>query len=276
LSDTSFRIPRSEFRIHHSSLPLIIGHRGASAHAPENTLVAFTRAFEAGADGIEFDVRLARDRVPVVIHDVDLRRTALMKGSVAHLSSIELGRTDVGTWFNHRHPSRARAEFAGAVVPTLSQVFEMFGRNALLYVEMKCAARETCALAAEVAKLVRSHSVIDRVIVKSFTLDAIKEIKRVNPSIRTAALFERKLSSPVPSARRLIEGALACGADELSLQRTLASRRILFEAMRRNLKTIVWTVDDPAWIERARRDGVHALITNDPAMMRDAMDNQEP
>jgi glycerophosphoryl diester phosphodiesterase len=251
-----------------SPSPLIIGHRGASAHAPENTLIAFARAFEAGADGIELDVRLARDRVPVVIHDADLHRTALRDGAIAALSSIELSNVDVGAWFNKRHPARARAEFAGASVPTLSKVFELYGRDRLLYVEMKCEAREINALASEVAALIASHSVIDCVVVKSFTLDAIREIKRLNPSIRTAALFERKLTRPAPSPRRIIEQALACGADELSLQRTLASERILNEATRRGLKTIVWTVDDPGWIERARRHGVHALITNDPALMR--------
>ena len=235
---------------------------------PENTLVAFARALEAGADGIEFDVRLARDLVPVVIHDADLRRTALRDGAVAALSSIELSKVDVGAWFNGRHPSRAREEFRGATVPTLSEVFETYGSDRLLYVEMKCEAREMNALATAVADLIGSHSVIERVVVKSFMLDAIKEIKRLNPSISTAALFERKLTRPAPSPRRIIEQALACGADELSLQRTLASRRILDAALRRGLQTIVWTVDDPAWIERARRDGVHALITNDPALMR--------
>jgi len=71
------------------SNPFIIGHRGASAHAPENTLAAFDLAFDAGADGIEFDVRLARDGVPVVIHDATLKRTALREGSVESLTSLE-------------------------------------------------------------------------------------------------------------------------------------------------------------------------------------------
>jgi glycerophosphoryl diester phosphodiesterase len=68
-------------------MPLIIGHRGASALAPENTLAAFERAMRDGADGIEFDVRLARDAVPVVIHDAGLRRTGLREGEVESLTS---------------------------------------------------------------------------------------------------------------------------------------------------------------------------------------------
>lgn len=255
-----------------SHAPLIIGHRGASAHAPENTLRAFARAFEAGADGIEFDVRLACDRVPVVIHDADLRRTGLRDGLVARLSSTELSAVDVGSWFNLRAPSRARAEFVGAPVPTLSQVFELYGEAGTLYVEMKCDVQEASALAAEVVRLIRAHALTERVVVKSFTLDAIKEVKRLDQGIRTAALFERKLTRPAPSARRIIEEALGCGADELSLQRTLCSTRILREALQRGLKTVAWTIDDPAWIERARRDQLHALITNDPALMRSALD----
>src|SRR5262245_8945252 len=80
--------------------PLIIGHRGASAAAPENTLTAFAQAVALGADGIELDVRLARDGVPVVIHDASLHHTAGRKTRVAHLTSPELTEIDVGSWFN--------------------------------------------------------------------------------------------------------------------------------------------------------------------------------
>ena len=71
-------------------MPLIIAHRGASAHAPENTLAAFRRAVEAGADGIELDVRLARDGVAVVFHDSSLKRTAGRDDKLAHYTSSEL------------------------------------------------------------------------------------------------------------------------------------------------------------------------------------------
>jgi len=83
--------------------PLIIAHRGASARAPENTLAAFQMAIDAGAEGVEFDVRLAKDDVPVVIHDHDLKRVGSLNERVASLTSNELGRIDVGSWFNHRY-----------------------------------------------------------------------------------------------------------------------------------------------------------------------------
>jgi glycerophosphoryl diester phosphodiesterase len=255
------------------SSPLIIGHRGASAVAPENTLAAFERAMIDGADGIEFDVQLARDRVPVVIHDPTLRRTGLREGSIAALSSSELSRIDVGTWFNLRHPSLASPAYSNERIITLARVFELMKeRKATLYVEMKCNASESDALAAEVAQLVRAHSLIDTVVVESFTHEAIARIKQLAPEIRTAALFEPKLSLPLPSARRIIESAIRVGADEIALHRSLATRRLTEAAGRRNLRTVVWTVDSPAWVKRARDFGVHAIITNTPAQMRARLD----
>src|SRR5262245_20012933 len=102
--------------------PLIIAHRGDSIHAPENTLAAIRAAVEAGADGVEFDVRLAKDGVPVVIHDASLKRVAGVDLKVADLTSAELGTIDVGSWFNARRPRRAKPEYSRERVPTMAQV----------------------------------------------------------------------------------------------------------------------------------------------------------
>ncbi|MBD0371606.1 MAG: hypothetical protein ICV60_12270 [Pyrinomonadaceae bacterium] len=253
---------------HASNFPLIIGHRGAAAVAPENTIISFKRAVADGADGIEFDVRLARDQVPVVIHDPTLRRTALREGAIAALSSTELRETDAGTWFNLRFPALAREDYAHATIPTLAEVFELFHEsNALLYVEMKCTEAESSAIAARVAELIEEHEIIDRVVVESFTLSAIAWMKRIAPAIRTAALFEPKLMPP-PSMGRMMRLAEECRADELALHRLLATRRVTREAAARGMNVVVWTVDNPAWLERARRYGIHAVITNNPAAMK--------
>ncbi|MGI8836406.1 MAG: glycerophosphodiester phosphodiesterase [Pyrinomonadaceae bacterium] len=103
--------------------PLIIGHRGASAVAPEITLVAFSLALQDGADGIEFDVRLSRDRVPVVIHDANLKRTGQSARLVGDLTAAELQQCKVCSWFS---PVQAEnTQFVGTV-PTLAQVFDLF------------------------------------------------------------------------------------------------------------------------------------------------------
>src|SRR5207253_1739431 len=127
---------------HMPTYPLILGHRGASAVAPENTLAAFSRAISDGADGIEFDVRLSRDHVPVVIHDATLNRTGLIDRLVCELTAKELGEVDVGHWFAARGQTGAQS-FAGEKLPTLAQIFEIFStKTGVLYVEMKCSAGE--------------------------------------------------------------------------------------------------------------------------------------
>jgi len=180
---------------------LIIGHRGASAIAPENTLVAFDVALQGGADGIEFDVRLARDRVPVVIHDRTLLRTVQIYGDVASYDSTLLSKFYAGAWFNEQNPERAIEGFEWERIPTLAQVFERYGAHHL-YVEMKCEEPSRRAeLARAVVGLMREHGLAERVVVKSFEHDSLGEVKRLDPEIRTAALFGRSWPRPlVPTA----------------------------------------------------------------------------
>ncbi|MDQ2974509.1 MAG: hypothetical protein M3R69_03745 [Acidobacteriota bacterium] len=252
-----------------ASNPLILGHRGASAIAPENTLAAFARAIRDGADGVEFDVRLSRDRVAVVIHDASLRRTGLKEVSVSELPSAELQGIDVGSWFDRsgRNPNQS---FAAEKLPTLAQVFEFFSSNGgLLYVEMKGDVTEGSALAAAVARAVHEFQIAERVVVESFDLAAIAEIKRIDSGIRTAALFEPRLSRPISTLRRLkmVDLALSHGADEIALHHTLVAPRMVEKAKREGLEVVLWTVDDRNWIARARAFGIKALIANDPGVM---------
>ena len=254
--------------------PLIIGHRGAAALAPENTVVAFERALTDGAAGVELDVRLAGDGVPVVIHDATLRRTGLCEGLVAKMTSRELGQTDVGSWFNSSHPRLAEAEYNRQVVPTLAQVFELFSkrsnRSALIYVEMKTDKAEDTfvELAAAVVQLVNHRRIRSRVVVVSFNLKAIAQIKRIDLGIATGALFEPR-RNPVKTIRKhpMITAALDCGADQILLHRLIATRRLVDLAAENDLLPVVWTVDDSKCIRRATSLGVHALITNNPGLI---------
>ena len=252
-----------------SSGPLILGHRGASALAPENTLAAFSRAISGGADGIEFDVRLSRDAVPVVIHDATLKRTGLIDRPVSALTAGELREIDVGSWFAG-HAQDPKASFLGQGVPMLAQVFELFSaNNGLLYIEMKCDQDEGPLLAAEVVRLTRDARMAQRVVVESFDHAAIIAVKKIDSGIRTAALFEPKLSRPISTVRRfkMVDTALGVGADEIALHNTLAAGRVVETARQAGLEVVVWTVDDPVWIARARALDIKALIANDPASM---------
>lgn len=251
------------------SLPLIIGHRGASAIAPENTMAAFREAIAVGSDGIEFDVRLTRDGVPVVIHDSSLNRTAGLPQRIADLSWSELKNVDVGSWFA-RKKNLPPGSFANESVPSLDELFTLFESNNLtLCLEMKCdSLAEYAPLAEACCRLIEEHGLKDRVIVECFKLAALGILKRLDAEIKTAALFEPSFSTPsVLLDQSVITQATAVGASYLALHYRLARQSLVDKAKLAGLKVALWTVDDPAWIERAQAMGIEALITNDPAAM---------
>jgi glycerophosphoryl diester phosphodiesterase len=215
-------------------------------------------------------VRLARDGVPVAIHDATLQRTGVHKEAVASMTAKQLGKVDVGSWFNRAHPRHVREEFARERVPTLDQVFRFFqDRDARLYVEMKLRADEGFVdLTQAVAQLIKEHKLHSRVVTVSFDLAAIAQIKQIDPVIRTGALFEPKSDlTTVVRKQRMIKAAIDHCANEILLHRSIATRSAVRMAAETDLPVVIWTVDDPKWIDRARRLGIHVLITNDPARM---------
>jgi glycerophosphoryl diester phosphodiesterase len=221
--------------------PLIIGHRGASAVAPENSMAAFEAAIAAGADGIEFDVRLSRDSVPVIIHDDTLQRTHGLRRRVVDLTAEEL--RSVG-------------------VPSLRDLFELMSQNDLiLCLEIKGSSPE---LAERCCGLVREFSFEERVIVECFDLKVIEKIR----TLKTAALFEPRIYTD----QIVIDRSMKVGASVLALHYRLARPSLVEKAKLAGLRVVVWTVDDPAWVTRAQSMGVEAVITNDPAMMIEASD----
>jgi glycerophosphoryl diester phosphodiesterase len=253
---------------HPESVPLIIGHRGASGRAPENTMASFDLAFQDSADGIEFDVRLARDGVPVCIHDASLLRTAQIEYTVEEFDSDVLSKFYAGEWFNQRYPMFARAAFARERIPTLAEVFERYGAHHL-YVEMKCEdASRRAELARAVVALTREHGLTQRVVVKSFEHDSLVEVKRVAPEIRTAALFGRSWPRPLVPTAKIIAEAEACGADEISLHRSLLRKATVEAAHRRGFEVVVWTANSSVMLRRAVFLNLRAVITDHPRYMK--------
>lgn len=259
-----------------SRSPLIIAHRGASAHAPENTLAAIRLAIDHGADGVEFDVRLARDGVPVVIHDETLDRTAERPGQVCRLTSEELSRLDAGSWFNKRYPKRADPGFARETIPTLAAALGLCEHFAgPTYIELKCGPAEVKPLTASVCDVIRHLPFLSRIIVKSFDLAAVAELRGLLPSVQTAALFEPSITTVLRRRRHLIAMAREAGAGQLSLHTSLATTKLVQLAGDAGMRVTVWTTDDPRWIARCRQRRIGALITNDPATLVEHADRAE-
>lgn len=203
-------------------------------------MAAFKAAIAKGADGVEFDVRLSRDGVPVIIHDDTLQRTHGLRRRVGDLTAEELRAVNV---------------------PSLRDLFELMSHNDLiLFLEIKGSSAE---LADRCCQLVREFAFEERVIVECFDLNVLKLV-----DLRTAALFESRIYTD----RNLIGRALKVGASVLALHHRLAKPQLVEQAKLAGLRVVVWTVDDPVWIERARSLGIEAVITNHPAMMIEASD----
>jgi glycerophosphoryl diester phosphodiesterase len=248
--------------------PLIIAHRGASALAPENTLAAFQKAISAGADGIEFDVRLAKDGVPIVFHDFGLKRICRREGRVSDFSAAELGKLDAGTWFNIRNPRKADEKFCKEIIPTFAQLLDFLkSYTGLLYVEMKCREPEVAPLVEAVCRGIEKSAFLPQVKLCSFKLKAIALAKKILPEVKTAALFEPKINTILRGKSRLLEKAESYGADELSLHYSLATKKMIEKAKQKGFPVTIWTADSPAWVKRAIDLGIDAIITNDPARL---------
>ncbi len=248
--------------------PLIIAHRGASALAPENTLAAFQKAITDGAEGIEFDVRLSKDGIVVVFHDAALERLTAQKNLVSSLTAEELKKIDVGSWFNERKPNHSNDDFSGERIPTLSQLLEFLKDfKGLIYIELKCRKSETEKLAKAVCEVISDSPLLSNIIVKSFQLEVIPQIRRFCPKVKTAALFAPKIMTILRKEKRLVKIAHELGADMISVHFSLATRKLIKKAEKRNLPVTIWTADNPRWVKRAFDLGLFALITNNPALL---------
>ena len=250
------------------NLPLIIAHRGASALAPENTLAAFRRAIADGAEGIEFDVRLTKDGVPVVFHDAKLKRIVGCDSRVVELTAAELQRFDAGSWFNRAFPEKANAVFTNEIVPTLAEVLDFLADfKGLIYIELKGKDAEIPALVRAVCRQIKNSALLPQIIVKSFKLASIPEIRLFCPQATTAALFAPKIMNILRKEKYLLKIAKSLGADQVSVHYSLATRHLTEKAAALNLPVTIWTTDHPRWIRRARKLCLRAVITNDPAKL---------
>jgi glycerophosphoryl diester phosphodiesterase len=157
------------------SQPVIFAHRGASAHAPENTLAAFELALAQNADAVELDVKLSADGQVIVIHDSTVDRTTNGHGKVQNMTLAEIKALDAGSFFS--------SNFAGEKIPTLEEVFETLGQRAFINIELKNHKRHGEDLVQDVCMLVKKHQMQKWVMFSSFFPDALYKAHSYLPSV---------------------------------------------------------------------------------------------
>lgn len=226
--------------------PLVIAHRGASGSAPENTLAAFRRAAELGADMIELDVQLTRDGEVVVIHDATLERTTNGSGPVRERTLAELRRLDAGGWF--------ATGFRGERVPTLREVLAAV--PLAVNVELKPCGDD--GLEARALSVVESAGALGRVVFSSFEDSALERLRVCSATATLAVLWEY---APIPEAVRRAERV---AARALHLRKEAATPEALADLTAAGLAVRVWTVNEPADFDRLAAAGVDGIFSDFP------------
>lgn len=243
---------------------LNIGHRGAAGEAPENTLASFDLALRRGADGIELDVHLSSDRVPVVIHDSRLERTTSGGGLISNLPVSVLRRLDAGSWFNRRYPARANNRYAGLKIPTLAEVLKWVRkRNCLAFIEIKQSKLRYPGIEEKVLEEIYRAGAASLSTVISFDFPTLERVRQLDARIALGLDFSRPLLA--------LRSATSIGAAVLLPHWALATRRFIRRARRAGFRVIVWDVNPPVLMRRKILDGVDGIITSHPGRLAEVL-----
>lgn len=225
-------------------------HRGASGYAPENTLEAFRKAVEMGADGVELDVQLTKDAQVVVIHDESIDRVSNGSGRVEDYTLEELKKFN----FNKTHP-----EYEWASIPTLEEVLELLKDTALtVNIELKTGVCFYDGIEEKVLKIVKERSMKERIIYSSFNHYSVMKIKELDSGARTGFLDMDGIVDVAGYGKRQ-------GVDALHPWIYHLQQPGYMDAARKNgLAVHVWTVNSEEDMKRMFELGVDAVITNYP------------
>lgn len=236
------------------SFPAVHGHRGASGVAPENTLVAFRRAIQMGADALEMDLQLTKDGIVVILHDETLERTTDRPGRLADLTLDEVKRADAGV-------PKAGA-FAGERIPTLAEVIRLVqaesGRRVRLNLELKYHLDRRLAPAPDLERhaiaVLREHDFVSQVLIQSFHHAVLPRVKALEPRIPTGTLVNSREypSDPVALVRRH-------GADYFAPEFRAVREADVAALHAAGIPVVTWTVNETADMQRLLAFGVGRL-----------------
>lgn len=242
--------------------PLVIAHRGDSAHRPENTLASFASALEAGAQLVELDVQATRDGVPVVLHDPTLDRTTTGRGPVREKSLVEVRALSAG------YPARFGDAYAGERVPTLAEALAFLRGRARVMVEIKGESvgdDAEAGIEARTVAEVRKAGMVGEVAFLSFDRRALLRCREQAPEIPRGHLFYRAAVDEV------LRGVREAACDIVMPEKGMLADELCARVKQEGRKLGTWVVDDPEELRALERFGLYGVATNRPGVLLEAL-----
>lgn len=246
---------------------MIVGHRGASYDAPENTLAAFQEAWRQGADGVEGDFYLTKDQQIVCIHDKDSLRTGGKKLSVADSTLAELPQLEYGGWKGK--------QFLGEPLPTFAEVLAIIPADKTFVIELKTGPEIVPFL---VRELEQAQTTLPRLLIIAFDAQTVAACKQQLPEVPahwlTGYKQDKQTGAFTPTLQTIAETLVACSADGLGTQgeRQVVNAEFIAQLKQRGLKEFhVWTVDKPSDASYFQGLGAMGITINRPALIRQAL-----
>ena len=240
-------------------LPPVIGHRGAAAYAPENTIESILTAVEMGAKWVEVDVKLTKDSVPVIMHDDDLDRTTNGHGPIAQMTLADLNNLEAGSWFSD--------SFAGIRIPTLEEVIDVVLEHDLgINLEIKpCPGREKETAEAMLDVMARIWDEPDRLLISSFSHVSLEIAMELAEEWPRGLLLE----SEWPENWRELGEYL--NVTTMNIDGRTANREMVEELIDLQKPVLAYTINDPQLARSLRQWGVDAMFTDDLDAVNDGL-----
>ncbi|MEM9468819.1 MAG: glycerophosphodiester phosphodiesterase family protein [Pseudomonadota bacterium] len=234
-------------------LPKVIGHRGAAAYAPENTIEGIHTAADMGVEWVELDVKLTKDDIPVIFHDDTLERTTNGSGAIAEMTYDDLKQLECGSWFAD--------SFTGIKIPTLEEAIEaLIDRDLGLNLEIKpCAGREKETAEAALDMLLSIWDDHDRLLISSFQHVSLEAAQDVAEDCKRGLLIG---GEELPE--NWAEMADYLDVKTVNLSRELASRELVEAIIDLDLHPLIYTVNDPLEVRQFQAWGVDSMFSDEP------------
>lgn len=239
----------------------IIAHRGASAYAPENTMDAFRKALDMHADGIETDVHLTKDHVPVLMHDERINRTSNEAGFIHHYTLDELQQLDIGSWFS--------SAFSGARIVTLEEFLSWIRETEMVaHIELKNNKIDYPNIESIVYNYINDYSMHQQTIVSSFNFDSVMRFKEIANNVEVAFLTSKMNSK---TREMLKENPVHA----LHIKHTLLNKKMIHYSQANQMPIRVFTINKRPAMVRCFHVGVHGIFTDVPDLAYETRANMD-